>query len=51
MRAIVAAEGSDDGGEDDGAPLLPDVEDLGEDEVDEEPTQAPDADRTADESS
>ncbi|MFN9704089.1 MAG: segregation and condensation protein A [Planctomycetota bacterium] len=50
MRAIVAAEGSEDGGEDDGALLLPDVEDLGEHEVAEAPTQAPDADRTADES-
>lgn len=51
MRAIVAAEGGEDGDDEDGPPLLAAMEDLGEDEVDEEPTQAPDAGWAADETS
>jgi hypothetical protein len=47
MRAIVDAD--DDEGGDEDAPLLADVEDLGEDDVDEEPTQAPDDGLAADE--
>ncbi len=40
MRAIVEA-GDPAGGDDEDAPLLPEVEDFGEDDVDEVPTEAP----------
>jgi hypothetical protein len=49
MRAIVEAGGDEPAGDDDEAATdAPEVEDFGEDEVDEVPSKAPEAERPDD---